>query len=827
MSIYSAADIGGNSAWKGFSSQTIYIANRIIYEEDKTKIYFPESIEDLRITDSSNSVIELIQVKNLSSALSLSDLSPKKEGSFLKRVLDIRKQNEGLFVRLVSYGDIGAELQTWGNDIADKLPEDNLTLKLGSYGYNSSDIEWLRANVKIEKLDEVTLKEQIYSELARDIETAISPEVVFDILINYVSELSRHQLSTTKISWQEKVRNVSLSLASISGWKNQFGKTILPLSEYRDFNNDDMSVQRKAYENGISALPQHIMNSFDILRPYWLDTIKDSYSKHNIAIIHGASGQGKSTLAYRYLINNYVNSEIFIVNGICNQNQAIDIGAALRELEKKDFHQIVYIDVQPYDKNWVWLIQQIFTLNLRIPVLVTLREEDYNRNPIDRAYIQYSDIELTLNETEARDLYERYPSDKHLSFNDSWEAFGEYNLLLEYIFFLRENESLKSRLQTQIERLINEESNIDGWLLTLLIISYAGRKEVPINSKKLLQQTAVSNYPKMLQVFNKEYWIKSSEDKVTLSTLHPVRAMLLCDILFNKLIIDEESILLQSLQFTDYYPQTMLIDYFYNNPVNQTFLEKLSDISFSTWATYAGVIESLLWLSVWQYYKANEGIIEKGNEQTNNTFAFIMMTDITGYLNIDRTSLWDILKKQNPKHFEQTKILVDSMKEKSIHYQNVDEFMKRAMVKLPLTDTLNSDSLTYCGFALFWHAQRNLMIDEKLFDDAICQIDYTDILSACEFCLGVQKQKWNKHYNVILENIKPILAERLNIAYLNDEHSIVQVYTINDISTSGSNNTKAMLAVEALRLIYSEKDEYHVTLLGTDVDCQQLVGQNL
>lgn len=157
-------------------------------------------------------------------------------------------------------------------------------------------------------------------------------------------------MSTSKIAWQKKVRIVSLSLASISGWENQFGKTILPLSEYRDFDSDDIDLQRKAYENGVSALPQHILNNFDILRPYWLDTLKESYNKHNIAILHGASGQGKSSLAYRYLIDNYASNEIFVVSG-SNQQQAIDISAALRELQKNEFNLIVYIDVGPHGKN--------------------------------------------------------------------------------------------------------------------------------------------------------------------------------------------------------------------------------------------------------------------------------------------------------------------------------------------------------------------------------------------------------------------------------------------------------------------------------------------
>lgn len=816
MKIYSSADKGGHSAWKGFSSQTTYIANRLIFEKDISLTYCPESIEDLKIQDQNGSVVELIQVKNLSSKLALSDLRPQKEGSFLKRALSIRQDNPNLKVRLVSYGDIGSELLNWNKNEKMGKIKDNITGKLESYKYSMEDIKWLRENILIEKYDELELENLIFTELEKNIETTISPEVAFDILVNYVSRLSRYQMSTSRIDWHKKLRALSLSLASISGWKNQFGKTILPLSEYQNFNSCDIELRRKEYENGVSALPQHIFNDFDILRPYWLDVLDKSYKKHNLTIIHGSSGQGKSSLAYRYLFDNYAVNEVFVVSGISNQEQALDICAALRELEKNEFNMIVYIDVRPYDSNWVWLIEQIYTLNLSMPVLVTLREEDFNRNPIDKNFIKYNDILLTINEVEARDLYERYPTDKYLSFEESWKNFGEYNLLMEYIFFLRENESLKTRLQSQIDRLILEEENVDNWLLALLIISYAGRKEVPINTKKLLKDIKIKNHLRMLLVFSQEYWVRSI-DGISLSSLHPVRAMLLYDILIEKNLITEEEVLLQSIQFTDYYPKTLLIDYFYFKPVNSDFIEKLSDLSYTTWDTYAGVLESILWLSVWKYYKKYETIIEQGNLLTNNTFALIMITNITGYLEFDNQYMLDMLKKQNPKIFNEAKKLLDIIDEKTINYMIVDEFLKNTMDRLPLYDALTSDSLTYCGFTLFWFAKRDIFLKESISISAIDKVDYSDNLAVSELILGIQKQGWQEIYNRLLKDIKPLITKQLNIVYLNDKDDILQAYVINDISGNGNNHTKIMLAVDVLSMLYSEKEEYHITLIGSDI----------
>lgn len=817
MEIYSSADRGGNSAWKGFSSQTTYIASRLIFEKNISLTYYPESIEDLKIQGKDGYIVELVQVKNLSSKLVLSDLQPQKEGSFFKRALSIKNDNPNLMVRLISYGDIGTELLNWNKNRKSSTVEDNITSKLKTYKYSLEDINWLRDNITIEKHDESELKDLILAELEKDIETAISPEIAYDILVNYVSRLSRYQMNTSHIEWQKKLRTLSLSLASISGWKNQFGKTILPLSEYRNFNSDNIESYRKEYENGVSALPQHIINDFDIPRQYWLDALDKSYEKHNLTIIHGSSGQGKSSLAYRYLFNNYADNEIFIVSGISNQQQALDIGAALREVKKNNFNMIVYIDVRPYDNNWVWLIEQISTLNLGIPVLVTLREEDFNRNPIDKNYIQYNDIQLTLNEIEARDLYDRYPTDKYLSFEESWKNYGEYNLLMEYIFFLRENESLKTRLHSQIDKLILKEKNISNWLLALLIISYAGREEVPINIKKLLNNIEIKNYHRMLLIFNQEYWVRSSDDNITLSCLHPVRAKLLYDILIEKELISDEEVLLQSIQFTDYYPKTLLIDYFYHHSISTDFIAKLSTLSYTTWDTFAGVLESLLWLSVWQYYKKHEEIIEQGNLLTNNAFAFTMITDITGYLDFDNKYLLDMFKNKNPMIFHKANNLLDSISEKKINYMHVDDFLKNTMDRLPLDDVLTSNTLIYCGFTLFWFARRDILLEESIFINAIDKVDYSDSLAVCELALGIQKQKWQGIYNRLLTKIKPLITKQLNIVYLNDKDKILHAYAINDISANDSNNTKTMLAVDALRMLYTEKEEYYVTLIGSDI----------
>lgn len=99
------SDIGAKSAWKGFSSQTLYIAYRLMILEDEMDMY-PETVEDLMIKKNEK-IKELIQIKNLSKKLSLSDLKPQEEDSFFKRVLKYKEEN--VIIKVISFGDIGEE----------------------------------------------------------------------------------------------------------------------------------------------------------------------------------------------------------------------------------------------------------------------------------------------------------------------------------------------------------------------------------------------------------------------------------------------------------------------------------------------------------------------------------------------------------------------------------------------------------------------------------------------------------------------------------------------------------------------------------------------
>ena len=95
MNIFQKSDIGAQAAWKGFSSQTLYIASRLISDEGDNE-YYPEDVEDL-VIKKDGIVIEAVQVKNISADLTLSSLASTKTSKggevFFNRMCSLHTRN--------------------------------------------------------------------------------------------------------------------------------------------------------------------------------------------------------------------------------------------------------------------------------------------------------------------------------------------------------------------------------------------------------------------------------------------------------------------------------------------------------------------------------------------------------------------------------------------------------------------------------------------------------------------------------------------------------------------------------------------------------------
>jgi len=188
---------GSQAAWKGFSSQTTYIAHRLLFLNDNSDFY-PESVEDLMLKNN-GVVTELVQVKNLGHDLSLSDFSLQKDDSFFRRFLAHSINNNTIILKVISFGNIGQELQ----GLLDGEEKHTAKIRkklLNNHGYTTEDIDLIFSNIIIEKVNEDSLVSDIYEKLSSSIETMSAPNIVFDVLVSHVRELSRNEGSTSYLN---------------------------------------------------------------------------------------------------------------------------------------------------------------------------------------------------------------------------------------------------------------------------------------------------------------------------------------------------------------------------------------------------------------------------------------------------------------------------------------------------------------------------------------------------------------------------------------------------------------------------------------------------
>ena len=85
-----------------------------------------------------------------------------------------------------------------------------------------------------------------------------------------------------------------------------------------------------------------------------------------------------SALCYRYLLEMYPEEFVFCIRSIISEGQAQNLASALIALSKYLDDFIIYIDVQPGENRWAYLLQELQMRGIKIPILISIRDEDYN-----------------------------------------------------------------------------------------------------------------------------------------------------------------------------------------------------------------------------------------------------------------------------------------------------------------------------------------------------------------------------------------------------------------------------------------------------------------
>ena len=825
------SDVGAQAAWKGFSSQTLYIASRLISDEGGYE-YYPEDIEDL-VVKKNGAVVEAVQVKNISADITLSSLAATKTSQsgegFFNRMCSLHKQNPSFgCIKVVHFNALGAELQEVqkGNTNTKKAITKKLVEK---HGLSVEDAAWLIDSVHFEKVNLDDLELNIQTQISEYVPVMSAPTLAKELLIHHISVLSKGKGYTTLKLWQEKIHEIGTNIAALDGFYKEYNKSLVRLDELQ-LNGDHKQLE-KEYLQGVSAHPTHIRNNFDFKRNYWMEEIQAVINSKGVAILKGVSGQGKTTLCYRYLIDTYPEGWVFCVRTIANEGQAQNLVSALEGLGKHNKHLIIYIDVQPGETLWAFLLQELQSRGLSIPVLISIRDEDYNRTPISGKAIQYGIIELALSKEEAARIYssftETQPHAEHRTFEEAWQTFGGQGPLIEFVYLLTNNQTLAQRLQDQVDALLREGIS-DDWLELLQLVCYAGRLGCTVNLVAAKNEIHCSTMHAAIRRLKGEYLIRVVDDN-TIEALHPVRAKIVFDALCNQICTDPREVAFKALPcISSQNVRVVLLDYFSNQQYDIKDVQRLSQIKFCDWVGYANAIRSMLWLDAKRYVESNMTFISSLVAKRGKGWLCFLPLDLSGIERSDELiadgikdlSIFNKVDLQNA--IDEVKNSLTSL---SINYEATDCFINNSEIPsfLPNTDTERSSF----GYALFWMAKRDRKVTLPFkVDEIVTSIYAGELQPSADAIRGLfEHPALEESYLAAVDIFVERLIREMQVLTFSVTSDEVSCKFIPPLSTETTipENTKntnqywRIKMLDILKQLYPEKEYIDIELIGVDL----------
>ncbi|HEX9730877.1 MAG TPA: hypothetical protein VGG06_02705, partial [Thermoanaerobaculia bacterium] len=428
-----AMESGARAAISGYRRQALYTASLLVWETGESRVLQPEGQEDLAVF-SDDKLERVVQVKAYSEPLTLSDLRPEKPDSFFWRILALA---EDVAVELASFGPLGPELQGVQNQ--DEQVILRVAEKLRRHGYPIHHAYKVLRRLTITSVDEATAREEVFGFLSRTF-TAGDPDRAFDLIVWWLLQASEERLRITTRCFRERLQSVGRYLAEREAYHQEWFSTIRPLEAQTDPRDLPTTALELEYYRGASARYSHIRAGLDVRREALLHAIDTEFQRgKRVIILHGASGQGKTSLALRYLHDYAPDGWRFLVRAIDDRRHAAAIANAFADhLHALELPLYVLIDVAPRDLDWVTLVNEMLDFR-NVRILVAIREEDLARKTAAPHQLGFpADIRLEFNPADAKPIYGILTQREEAfnafpTFEEAWERLGGEGPLLEFV----------------------------------------------------------------------------------------------------------------------------------------------------------------------------------------------------------------------------------------------------------------------------------------------------------------------------------------------------------------------------------------------------------
>ncbi|NOQ27599.1 MAG: hypothetical protein GQ564_19725 [Bacteroidales bacterium] len=819
-----ANNLGAISALKGYRVQFLYSLSRILsYKKSEAEFHPEGKYEDLDIYNDNGEVIEIIQVKDLGNVLTLSDITTsKKENTFLKRAIKAYKEGNTPKIKLVSFGKINDDVKNLSNPEYSK----KFIAQLNKQGLNNDDIKILKGNFAYEIVNEHEVEKDILTNI-EEWGTLVDLKITLNLLTYWIYHSAEKQETITPENFKKQFDQICKFQNERISFNKTYNSLIQPLDS--SINNENIESLKSDFYRGVSATYKHILHEVDVKRIDKLKSIKDKFYKSNIVFIHGASGQGKSTLAYRYL-NEYCNGntiyelkhlpdDISIIYNVINALEGISKGIR--------FPITIYIDVEAGNKEWVSILRELAS-NMHFNFLVTIREEDWNSIEIGDKF-SFSEIELLFDKEEAKLIYESlndFNEDlKFIDFNNAWDTFGGNGPLLEFVYLITQQESLSAKLKSQINKIRNDSSVIGNEKIKLLryivLADCFGSKIKLKEFNDFLQLNSEILF--LIDLLQKEYLIKISGNKTYITGLHPVRSEIIKELLFDNEINNASDFALEAIAFiSDNTILNFLRNAFrYSNLSTNKLLAKLKDSVPQKWQSYHQILRSLLWKGIYDYVNKNISLLAEVYTEYSKGWITIVNFDFADVLEgksvIENSNIFTEEQKQYAKT-----INARFSDKKEIFNYSLSWLNDIKQINL-IPDTKDEwDSYGHFLFWLVYLKKTDIDIDFKNFKFEI-NLNNQPIYILAYALYSVKM--YNKSSKLHIENLEKLFCQRLAETYkvilVDQTKRTIECQYLFDIideeidsDESDFINAKSMKIIDLLRVAFPNKDSYGTKGVG-------------
>jgi len=816
-------NLGAISALRGYKVQFLYSLNRILSYKDSESEFHPEGqFEDLDIYNQNKEVSEIIQVKGYSKTITLSNILSNKENTFIRRALKAYRENKNPKIKLISFGEVNEDIRNLGK----KDYSQNLVKKLKSLHLNANDIKILQDNFELEIVNEHAIKKEIVSNIEKW-NSFVDIRITFDLLLFWIYYAAEKQTFITPKVFKEQFDKICKFQRERISFNKTFNSLIQPLDN--DVSIEDTEHLKSDFYQGISATFKHILADVDVVRVDKLNLIKEKFDDFNIVFVHGASGQGKSTLVYRFLKEYCASTTVFELKHLPENITSIyDVINSLEGISKGiRFPITIYIDVEPGNKEWIHVLSELASKK-NFNFLVTIREEDWNSIEVGDKF-SFSEIELTFEQKEAELIYDSlndYNKDlKFVDFNNAWDYFGGNGPLLEFVYLITQNESLTAKLNSQINSIRSDSSDLSKEKIRLLryivLADCYGSKVKLREFNQFLQSKVEIQY--LIDLLQKEYLIKISGDKFHIIGLHPVRSEIIKRLLFDNEIYLESDFALDSLLFiTDNTVLGFLRNAFrYSGLLPEKLIKRLEAFDPKSWQMYFSLFKSLLWKGIADYTEKNINILNDIYSDYGKGWITVVNFDFSNV--IEGGSMME-----NANIFtEEQRQYAKSMNQKFSDKKEVFSYCTNWLKTLNAIDIIpqGKDEWNSFGLFLFWLNYFNLnpaivKFKEFRFEENL-SLQPLEVIAHTLYALKKYNNQSFEYAGITEKIFLRKLSEQYNIISIDQNDNDISCYYLFDIidenfetEESDFMNTKSMEIIDLLRFSYPDKEQYNVKGVG-------------